>query len=313
MDIKIVNQLQSNNEDSIPTIIKDIDINQTVKEFKLKVYKELNITIPLNNIGIFYSSNENDRKNKISLSEDNKQLIYYDNISNENTIFYIKNIGSQISYKLVYLIEYLGPLFFTLLFFYRLYYNKSKQKLKIPFIQIIYFIMAFFHYSKRVYETLFIHIFSHDTMPLKNLFKNCAYYWGIYGILCCYFIFHPNYNIISLFLYLRYLFGLLFFYAEYKNFKCHIILKELKEKNNGKKGIPPEKDGFQYCTCANYFWEFLSWLSFSFLSLHWSIILFTCCGFYQMSLWALKKNKILKELYPNEYPKGRKSFIPYLI
>ena len=68
MDIKIVNQLQSNNEDSIPTIIKDIDINQTVKEFKLKVYKELNITIPLNNIGIFYSSNENDRKNKISLS-----------------------------------------------------------------------------------------------------------------------------------------------------------------------------------------------------------------------------------------------------
>ena len=34
------------------------------------------------------------------------------------------------------------------------------------------------HYAKRLFETFFVHKFSHGTMPLTNLFKNCTYYWG---------------------------------------------------------------------------------------------------------------------------------------
>ena len=315
MDVKVINQIKSKNDLSTPTIIKGFDINKTVKDLKKRIYEVLSLNgkINLNRLGLFYSTNKNDRKNKFALSEDNKQLLYYDNISDENTIIYVKDIGPQISYKLVYIIEYLGPLFFTLIFFLRLYKVKSSKNENIQTIQLFYFLMSTFHYVKRILETLFIHIFSRDTMPLKNLFKNCAYYWGLYGILCCYFIFHPNYTPINFLLGLRYIFVMFFFNAEIKNLKCHIILRDLKKYNNGKKAPPPNKDGFEVCTCANYFWEFLAWFCFSIFSLHWSIILFTCCGFYQMKEWALKKHKILNEVYGDKYPKNRKAFIPYFI
>ena len=308
MDIKVINQIKLKDDFQEPIIIKNFDLNKSVKDLKKRIYEELKLKNPINNLGLFYTTKEKERKKKLSLSEENKPLNYYEKISEENTIIYIKNIGTQISYKLVYLIEYLGPLILTLLFFTRLFYSKN-----IFFIQKLYFIMSFFHYSKRIYETLFIHIFSHDTMPIKNLYKNCIYYWGIYGILCNYFIFHPNYKPIYFFIYLRYLYVFLFFYSEKKNYNCHIILKQLKEQNNGKKNIPPNKEGFQYYTYANYFWEFFSWVSLSLLSLHWTIIFFTFCGFYQMREWALKKHKSLKDTFGDRYPKGRTAFIPFIL
>ena len=212
MDLKIINQIQKKDDLLTPTIINNFDINKTVKDLKLEIYDKLNLKgkISLNRIGLFYSSNKDDRKKKDALSEDLKQLLYYDNISNENTIIYVKDIGPQISYKLVYIIEYLGPLFFTLIFFLRLYKVKSSKNENIQTVQLFYFFMSTFHYLKRIFETLFIHIFSRDTMPLKNLYKNCAYYWGLYGILCGYFIFHPNYTPIN-FLGFRYIFVMFFF------------------------------------------------------------------------------------------------------
>lgn len=49
------------------------------------------------------------------------------------------------------------------------------------------------HYVKRLYETLFVHRFSHATMPLMNLFKNCAYYWGFTAYVA-YHVCHPLYT-----------------------------------------------------------------------------------------------------------------------
>lgn len=49
------------------------------------------------------------------------------------------------------------------------------------------------HYAKRLFETVFVHRFSHSTMPIMNLFKNCAYYWGFTAYVS-YHVSHPLYT-----------------------------------------------------------------------------------------------------------------------
>lgn len=66
----------------------------------------------------------------------------------------------------------------------------EKKKNTIPSIAAACYTI---HYAKRLYETLFIHRFSHATMPLSNLFKNCAYYWGFTAYVA-YHVCHPLYT-----------------------------------------------------------------------------------------------------------------------
>ena len=71
MDVKVINQIKSKNDLSTPTIIKGFDINKTVKDLKKRIYDVLSLNgkINLNRLGLFYSTNRNDRKNKNMLSQ----------------------------------------------------------------------------------------------------------------------------------------------------------------------------------------------------------------------------------------------------
>ena len=46
---------------------------------------------------------------------------------------------------------------------------------------------------QRIIETAVVHKFSHGTMPIFNLYRNCAYYW-LFAAFVSYFINHPQYT-----------------------------------------------------------------------------------------------------------------------
>ncbi|PIO38864.1 hypothetical protein AB205_0156690 [Aquarana catesbeiana] len=76
----------------------------------------------------------------------------------------------------VFLTEYAGPLIIYLLFYFRVPFIYGP---KYDFITSRHSVVHLacichsFHYIKRLLETLFVHRFSHGTMPLRNIFKFC--------------------------------------------------------------------------------------------------------------------------------------------
>ena len=266
MEISIINSLKKRRsksknqneenktiiEEETPIKLKDVDINKTVKDLKEQIYSSLNLSsqISYNRLGIMMVTKKESKEVKTFLSDDYQKLIFYDGAADPNTLYYLKDIGPQINYRLVYVIEYLGPLAFSIIFFvrYALIFMKNNPDKQLQAHILFYFLMSVFHYSKRILESLFVHIFSRTTMPLQNLFKNCAYYWGIFGLLCGYTLFNPYSKDLTWFKVPRYFFIAFFFSAEIKNLQTHIILREIKVKGKGKKYIPPRKEGFEYST-----------------------------------------------------------------
>lgn len=302
MNVQVINVTKKKSE----PITITVDINKTVADLKKLIKTQCNISLPLSRMGVSYTI-DGESKDKISMGEDNRQLLYYEKFS-EKSVVYVKDIGPQFSYRLTYIIEYLGPLIIFPLLYYHLY---VKTEGKVCTTQTICLFMSTFHYSKRIIESMFVHIFSRDTMPLFNLFKNCLYYWGFYGLFCGYMLFNESYYERQTLKIARYFFIAFFFSAELKNLKCHLILKECKVAGKGNKMIP-NGEGFELVTCANYFWEIMSWFSFTIFSFHWAFALFTVAGYYQMREWAVKKHKDLLKKYGERYPKNRKIIIPYI-
>ncbi|KAF7491486.1 putative very-long-chain enoyl-CoA reductase art-1 [Sarcoptes scabiei] len=172
------------------------------------------------------------------------------------------------------------------------------------------------HYVKRLLETIFVHRFSHSTMPIMNLFKNCSYYWG-FAFFIGYFINHPLYTEPFLGKFQVFLGMLLFLVNEYGNYSIHIALRDLRPPGTTERKIPmPTKNPFtflfNYVSCANYAYEWYSWASFAIMTQCLPVAIFTAAGLYQMSIWALGKHRNYKKEFPN-YPKKRKAIVPFLL
>lgn len=110
-------------------------------------------------------------------------------------VIFFKDLGPQVGWSTVFLAEYAGPLFTYLLFYPRpaLIYGSTSATVGTDITVHVAMVCWTFHYAKRILETLFVHRFSHATMPLRNLFKNCSYYWG-FAAFVSYFINHPLYT-----------------------------------------------------------------------------------------------------------------------
>jgi len=125
-------------------------------------------------------------------------------------------------------------------------------------------------------------------------------------------------------------------FCELGNLSVHIALRNLRPPGTKIRRIPvptinPFTLLFNFVSCPNYTYEVGSWIGFtimtsSFSGNHLNITLliknnlyiiflaglFTLAGFYQMAVWALGKHRNYKKEF-SDYPKCRKSIIPFLL
>ena len=93
------------------------------------------------------------------------------------------------------------------------------------------------HYLKRLLETIFVHRFSHATMPIRNLFKNCSYYWGCAAFVA-YFINHPLYQGATYGDTQVYVGLACFVFNELGNLSIHLALRNLRPAGSKVRKIP---------------------------------------------------------------------------
>lgn len=238
-------------------------------------------------------------------------------IDNRGKLFF-KDLGPQVGWTTVFLTEYAGPLFIYLIFYMRpalIYGAGASDK---PYAQVVHIAAACwsFHYAKRLLETVFVHRFSHATMPIMNIFKNSTYYWG-FAAFVAYFVNHP--------LYTPPMYGdkqmygglALFILSEFGNLSIHLAFRSLrppgtKERRIPKAGSNPFTWMFNLVSCPNYTYEFWSWIGFTIMTQCLPAGLFCLAGFYQMAVWAKGKHRnYLKEF--KEYPRHRRAIVPFLL
>lgn len=119
-------------------------------------------------------------------------------------VLYLRDLGPQIGWRTVFLAEYSGPLVIYLTMWV-LRQPELRNPLLSPIeshigLRCLACLCWCGHYTKRILETLFVHRFSHATMPLFNVFRNCGYYFG-FAFFVSYFVNHPLYTFPSKFLY----------------------------------------------------------------------------------------------------------------
>ncbi|KAI7902955.1 3-oxo-5-alpha-steroid 4-dehydrogenase-domain-containing protein [Cokeromyces recurvatus] len=231
----------------------------------------------------------------------------------ETTTIYFKDLGPQIGWRTVFLIEYAGPLFIHPIFYYcskwiygNAVHHSDMQK------WTYYLVLA--HFLKRELETLWVHRFSHGTMPFRNVFKNSAHYWLLSGVNLAFWVYGPWFGQ-GKNLAIRndvWLFGCVavWAWAEISNLITHITLRNLRPPGTRVRAIPYGY-GFDLVSCPNYFFEFVAWTAICFLTTSWSAFLFNIVATGQMYVWAIKKHKNYRKEF-KEYPRNRKAMFPFI-
>lgn len=230
---------------------------------------------------------------------------------------YFKDLGPQVSWTTVFLTEYAGPLGIYLIFYYRPALIYGAAAASQPMAQVVKLAAGCwsFHYAKRLLETVFVHRFSHATMPIMNIFRNSVYYWG-FAAFVAYFINHPLYTPPAYGD--KQVFGGLaaFIFAELGNFSCHVLFRNLRPAGSKVRKIPkadmnPFTWLFKFVSCPNYTYESLAWISFTVMTQCLPAGLFCLAGSWQMLQWAQGKHRNYRKEF-KDYP-SRKAMIPFLL
>jgi len=244
-----------------------------------------------------------------ALEDDAKELKSYGLKGGETLIF--KDLGPQIGWRTVFIIEYLGPIVFYVFFYLRPDFVYGKGAALRPYSQVqnlaLYLFVA--HFVKREIETLFVHRFSLSTMPLMNLWKNCAHYWSA-GLLIGYFVNRPDYTVNAS---QNLVWGSVAAWTlvELGNAITHVQLRNLRRPGTKERRIP-KGFLFEFLSCPNYTCEIAGWIAFTALTQSIPSLWFTIAGAAQMWMWAKKKHIRYRKEFEN-YPRNRKILIPFIL
>ncbi|KAF2005120.1 synaptic glyco protein SC2 [Amniculicola lignicola CBS 123094] len=224
----------------------------------------------------------------------------------------VKDLGPQIAWRTVFIVEYLGPLLIHPLFYFGrpLIYGTSAPPSQ---LQTITLVLCMLHFIKREMETLFVHRFSLATMPARNIFKNSAHYWLASGLNLAFWSYAPSspaarpsnplitYTGVAMFL-----------ISELANLQTHFILRDLRRPGSTERGIP-RGIGFNLVTCPNYLFETMAWVGVWLVNWSLSTPFFLVIAFVQMAAWAKKKERRYRKEFPETYKKKRYTIIPGVI
>lgn len=233
-----------------------LDAKATVKDLKKEFQKATKKNIHRQS----YKCEIGDKT--IRLDDDSKTVASYG--LGETPSLTMKDLGPQVGYRTVFLAEYAGPMVFVGLYYLRpaLIFGASASK-EYNWVALLGVVCWMIHFLKREFETIFVHKFSRPTMPLSNLFKNCAYYWTFGAVigypLCTPTYLPPSDNQVYA--------GLaIFALCELGNLICHVMLSNMRPAEGSQKRSIPSGFLFNYVACPNYTFEVFSWVGFSIMT-----------------------------------------------
>lgn len=213
------------------------------------------------------------------------------------TEFTVKDMGPQIGWRTSFLLEYVGPFVICPLLLVIL-----GDKLKWNMYFTIGILMWELHYFKRTYESIFVHTFSHPTMPVLDSLRNVVYYWT-FTVVIIFNLYRKSQNAGPLKLH-QFIAIPLWFVCECLNFYCHKSLANLRPKGS-KEHFLPKGFLFDQIACPNYTFEILGWVCFTIYSGLWTSALFCVAGGGTMFEWAGKKRRNLIKKWPEAKNRGR--------
>ncbi|KAJ7730884.1 3-oxo-5-alpha-steroid 4-dehydrogenase-domain-containing protein [Mycena maculata] len=229
----------------------------------------------------------------------------------------VGDLGPQVQWRTVFLVEYAGPLLIHPLVYHlpKLFYGAEIEHSS---LQKSVYAMVLLHFIKRELETLFVHRFSHSTMPLFNLFKNSAHYHLLSGVLLAYDVYRPAFSAPAVAGTWRANGTLLtaawvvWVFAQLSNLSAHLTLRALRPAGTTTRAVPT---GYGFSppfalSTPNYFFELLAWAAVCALSGSPAAGLFFGVSAVQITLWAQKKHAAYKREFGDKYPRGRKVLVP---
>ncbi|KAI1815776.1 3-oxo-5-alpha-steroid 4-dehydrogenase-domain-containing protein [Poronia punctata] len=306
-----------------PTI--ELSDDATIEDTK-KVIARATRTSDFNRIGIF------DPVSKKTIKDRNAVVRQQEPVMKHGEII-VKDLGPQISWRLVYLVEYLGPLLFHPFFvsvrhhLYPAVYPYLKGVVPAPNVtaatgtltttQTAAFYMIMAHFIKRELEVLFVHKFSANTMPAAFIVRNSAFYWALAGFLGALEIYAPfsptaaregeflssPLDIVGLALYV---------FGELCNANVHWYLSSLRKPGETARKIPRGL-GFSLVTCPNYMFEIIAWIGIILVTRSPTLSVFIVIGSYFMYTWGWGKEKAYRKEFGDKYKKKRSVILPGLL